>query len=78
MYNFREVIIPVYTSTVLPQMESALLSRRSQEIIKGKTYIVLTMYLTCINLLNSIILRGRYYYYPHYAQEDWSTDRVKT
>lgn len=51
-------------------MESTLLSRRSQEIIKGKMYIVLNMYLTCTNLFNSVILPSMYYYYPHYVQED--------
>lgn len=48
-------------------MESTQLSRRTQEIIKGTAYMVHT-HLTCINLFNSILLRGGYYYYPHCAQ----------
>lgn len=62
----------------LPSKGINLPSKSSQEIIKGKTDAELTVHPPCINLLNSIILWGGCYDYPHHASEACSTERMKT
>ena len=65
MYNFREVILLLSIATV----SSLKCNWPYIQEVTGNSKGV-PVHLTGINPFNSTILWGRYYYYPHYAQED--------